>query len=200
MPEQDVVSSNIQAKVIAQQHQSDQALLQACRRGDAQAWETLLKTYERLVFSIALRYGLSQDDAADIVQLTFTILLESLDNLADDSRLAPWLATVAKRHTWRLLKRRERQDVNEAEDLADSAMLLAHIDPDFTRHWAILDWLNYGLTHLDQRCQQLLSALYLDERQPSYAEVATLLQMSVGSIGPTRARCLERLRQILQDT
>src|SRR5215216_3858638 len=69
----------------------------------------LLNRYERLVYSIPLRYGLSRDDAADIAQITFTILIQSMDSLSEDSRLGPWLVTVARRHTWRLLDRNRRE-------------------------------------------------------------------------------------------
>lgn len=78
--------------------QSDPDLIRACRVGDASAWERLLDKYERLVFSISLNHGLTADDAADVTQITFTILLQNLDSLPDDVRLAPWLATVARRH------------------------------------------------------------------------------------------------------
>jgi hypothetical protein len=70
------------------------------------SWEALLKKYERLVFSIPLNYGLSRADAADLSQVTFTILIQGLDSLDDDSRLGAWLSTAARRHTWRLVERR----------------------------------------------------------------------------------------------
>src|SRR5687768_4689004 len=88
---------------------SDQELILASRQGDAAAWESLVEKYERLVYSIPLNYGLSREDAADIAQITFTILLQSLDSLRDDSRLGAWLAMVARRHTWRLLNRQRRE-------------------------------------------------------------------------------------------
>src|SRR3990172_10262395 len=75
----------------------DRDLILACRSGDKIAWERLLDKYERLVYSIPLNYGLTSEDAADISQITFTILIQSLDRLRDDTRLAPWLATVARR-------------------------------------------------------------------------------------------------------
>src|SRR3712207_9466951 len=87
----------------------DRVLIRRCQQGSAGAWHQLLNKYERLVYSIPLRYGLSRDDAADIAQITFTILIQSLDSLVEDSRLGPWLATVARRHTWRLLERNRRE-------------------------------------------------------------------------------------------
>ena len=176
--------------------QTDYDLIQACRAGHAHAWERLLDKYERLVFSISLNYGLTTDDAADVTQITFTILLQNLDTLSDGIRLAPWLATVARRHTWRLLARNRREAVNAEEDLAASETVGGIID--YSERWELAEWLNYGLSMLDERCRQLLLALYFDEEQPSYGQVADHLKMPVGSIGPTRARCLEYMRQSLR--
>lgn len=179
---------------------SDGELLQGCRDGNRQAWEQLIQQYERLVYSIPLNYGLSVDDAADIAQITFTIFMQSVDTLADDSRLGSWLATVAKRHSWRLIERRRREHVQESEDLLESATLLA--DPKSKRpleRWENIEWLERGLAQLDDRCEQLLLALYFAPEQPSYAEVAAELGLAVGSIGATRARCLQRLKELLTE-
>jgi len=173
--------------------QTDHDLIRACRAGDARAWENLLEKYERLVFSISLNYGLTTDDAADVTQITFTILLQNLDTLPDGIHLSSWLATVARRHTWRLLARNRREAVNPAEDLAGNETLGGIVDP--SERWELAEWLNYGLSTLDERCRQLLLALYFDAEQLSYAQVAARLQMPVGSIGPRRARCLEQMKQ-----
>lgn len=173
--------------------QSDHDLIRACRVGDASAWERLLDKYERLVFSISLNHGLTTDDAADVTQITFTILLQNLASLPDDIRLAPWLATVARRHTWRLLARNRREAVNPKEDIAGNETFGGIIDD--SQRWELTEWIHYGLTTLDERCRKLLVALYFDAGQPSYAQVADQLNMPVGSIGPTRARCLEQMRQ-----
>ena len=175
--------------------QTDRDLIRACRAGSAHAWERLLDKYERLVYSISLNYGLATDDAADITQITFTILLQNLDTLPDDIRLSAWLATVARRHTWRLLARNRREAVNPDEDLAGNEVLGGIVDN--RERWELAEWLNYGLSSLDERCRQLLLALYFDAEQPSYAQVADHLKMPVGSIGPTRARCLEQMKRSL---
>ena len=178
-------------------YESDDALIHACRQGDARAWEYLLDKYERLVFSIPLNYGLSHEDAADISQLTFTILIQSLDKLRPDSRLAPWLATVARRHTWRLLERQRRESTMDENDLVETIILPDETDTKTRERWELMEWLNQGLSLIGKRCRDLLTALYFDPEQPSYAQVADRLQMRVGSIGPTRARCLKRLRQVM---
>ena len=175
---------------------TDRDLIRACGSGNARAWERLLDKYERLVFSISLNYGLTTDDAADVTQITFTILLQNLNTLPDEICLSSWLATVARRHTWRLLARNRREAVNSDEDLAGNEALGGIVDD--RERWERAEWIIQGLSMLDERCRQLLLALYFDAEQPSYADVADRLNMPIGSIGPTRARCLEQMRQSLQ--
>lgn len=179
---------------------SDRDLIRRCREGSAGAWHQLLNKYERLVYSIPLRYGLSRDDAADIAQITFTILIQSLDGLSEDSRLGPWLATVARRHTWRLLERNRREAASErleGTDIAESVVLLGRSDADSIEHWELTEWLDAGLSKISEPCRKLLLALYFQPERSSYAEVAERLDMPVGSIGPSRARCIRRLKQML---
>jgi RNA polymerase sigma factor (sigma-70 family) len=172
-------------------------LVQACRNGDTGSWEALVTKYERLVFSIPLNYGLSRDDAADITQLTFTILLQSLDKINDHEHLGAWLATVARRHTWRVRQRNHRESVGEYEDLPEPVISPDTSSADTMERWETVEWLHGGLAQLNERCRELLIALYFDEQQTAYTEVAHRLGIPVGSIGPTRARCLERLKHIL---
>jgi RNA polymerase sigma factor (sigma-70 family) len=179
---------------------SDRDLIRRCQQGSAGAWQQALNKYERLVYSIPLRYGLSRDEAADIAQITFTILIESLDTLSEDSRLGAWLATVARRHTWRLLERNRREIASEGlegADLAARAVLLGESDADSIEHWELSELLETGLSQIGEPCRRLLLALYFQPELSSYAEVAASLGMPIGSIGPTRARCLKRLRQVL---
>ena len=177
---------------------SDQDLIRGCREGDSAAWRAVLDKYERLVFSIPLNYGLSREDAADITQLTFSILIQSLDTLREDSRLGAWLATVARRHTWRLMERNRREGTGGERDLAQSATLLGRDEEEIER-WELLEWLNEGLSLVSEACRRLLQTLYFDPQRPSYAEIAERLDMPVGSIGPTRARCLQKLRRALTE-
>lgn len=181
------------------QYETDDDLIRGCRTGDTEAWQELLDRYERLVFSIPLNYGLSRDDAADIVQLTFTSLIESLDTLHQESRLGAWLATVARRKTWRVIERGRRESVDEYEQLAETLPSLGQDSSSYLERWEMLEWLNHGLSALNARCRELLLALYFEPQEPSYAEIAERMGMSIGGIGPTRARCLERLKQIMTE-
>ncbi len=169
---------------------TDAELLARCRQRDADAWHELVTRYERLVYSVALRNGLSGEDAADVTQNTFITLIDSLDRIRDEDRLASWLMTVARRQAWRVrnLSRRTvplEQVAEESEDpLAD---------------WDTVTTLHDALSRLGGKCRELLLALYFDPEEPSYAEVAERLGRSIGGIGPMRGRCLEKLRGILTE-
>lgn len=179
---------------------SDRDLILACRKGRAGAWRDLLGKYERLVYSIPLRHGLSRHDAADISQLTFTILIQNLDTLPEDSRLGAWLSTVARRHTWRLMEHNRRESASEhleGVDLKSSAVLFGRSDSETIEHWELSEYLDHGLSQLGEPCQGLLRALYFQPKRPSYAEISEQFGLPLGSIGPTRARCLKRLRKKL---
>ena len=144
------------------------------------------------------KYGLTPDDAADITQLTFTILVQSIDKLPEDSKLGGWLTTVARRHTWRLLERDRRQGIGKYsvidENTPDAGGELEAVE-----NWELGQWLDHGMSKIGDSCKNLLFALYLDPEQPTYAEVAARLDMAIGSVGPTRTRCLERLRRVLDE-
>lgn len=174
-------------------------VLEACRNGDAAAWQQLVDHYERLVYSIPLRMGLGRDDASEIFQLTFTALLDSLDAIRDADRLGGWLATVARRHSWRMIRRAKAilpiTDENDEVLLEAEVALREGRDPLSSAELSM--WLDQGLSQLAERCRELLLALYFRVDEASYADIATSLHIPVGSVGPTRARCLERLREIM---
>lgn len=177
---------------------SDWELILACRAGGAEAWEQIISRYERLVYSIPLSYGLPRDDAADVAQTTFLALFRSLGALRPETRLSAWLATVAHRQTRRILRQSGREHPIALEILDER---LSHPGPEGSaplERWELVEWLHFGLSRLNERCRRLLLALYFDQAEPSYAEVAARLGLPVGSIGPGRARCLEQLRQILK--
>jgi RNA polymerase sigma factor (sigma-70 family) len=179
--------------------EDDASLLRACRAGDALAWEQLLDRYERLVYSIARNNGLSPEDAADITQITFGYLLQSLGQMTDEGNLRAWLATVAKRHSRRLLVRQLRYQSAEVDEEIMAGFLPDRTNINEIDRWELAEWLRHGLDRIDERCRQLLRALYFDPSEPSYAQVATRLDIAEGSVGPIRARCLDRLRQVLAD-
>jgi RNA polymerase sigma factor (sigma-70 family) len=170
---------------------TDHELLDRCVAGDEQAWIEVVGRYERLVFSVALKNGLSREDAADVTQVTFVALLESIPMLRSDGSLAAWLMTVARRHAWRA---RRRAAIEQPGSL-DVVEPDSSTDEDYAR----LATLHEGLARLGERCRQLLYALFFDPDAPPYAVVAERLHCAIGTIGPQRARCLHRLRVLLDE-
>src|SRR5262245_10696970 len=86
---------------------SDEALVLACRRGDPSAWEALVRRYERLVYAIPRRAGLDREQSADVCQRTFAVLVEKIEQIEQPARIGAWLATAAKRETWRISRREQ---------------------------------------------------------------------------------------------
>jgi RNA polymerase sigma factor (sigma-70 family) len=165
------------------------ALVEACRGGDALAWNEIVDRYERLVYAIARKEGLTPDEAADVAQETFATLIASLDQIQHPDRLGSWLMTVARRLTWRARHDRSRQsvDVDSIEIGVDSADC-APVD-------ALLVY--EAIQGLSDPCRSLVVSLFFDPAEPSYAEIAVRLGRPLGSVGPLRARCLDRLKTAL---
>ncbi|MDQ6618147.1 MAG: sigma-70 family RNA polymerase sigma factor [Pseudomonadota bacterium] len=181
----------------------DAGLVARCRRGDASGWEAIVRRYQRLVFTVARRAGLDEHAAADVFQTVFARLIESLPRIQDPGRLQAWLVTTAKREAFLQVSRGRRTvSFTPGEDLDGSGEWdppdESPLPEDVLAELQQLDLLRAGLEQLDERCRQLLRMLFSDDAQPkSYDEVARELGMEVGSIGPTRARCLAKLRRLV---
>jgi RNA polymerase sigma factor (sigma-70 family) len=170
-------------------------LLQLAAAGDRGAWSTLVERYEGLLWGIARSHRLDQSAAADVVQTTWLRLVEHIDGLRNPESLPGWLAATARNECVRVLRHQARQVPTEDDRIpadsvppVDDARLLAQErDAELWQAFA----------KLPARCQGLLRMLAADPA-PSYEEIATALGLAVGSIGPTRGRCLERLRKTLE--
>ena len=169
-------------------------LVTAATAGDQRAWDALVGRYTSLLWAIARSYRLPTADAADVVQTTWLRLVEHLDQVADPDRLPGWLATTTRRECLRLLRRADRETATAALlDVPDDAPELdAGILGD-ERDAAL--W--RAFSQLDEFCQRLLRVLTADPA-PSYSEVSGSLGIKIGSIGPTRARCLAKLRGLMR--
>lgn len=170
-------------------------LLERCRTGEEAAWSELVTRYERLVYGVALREGLAVDDAADVTQSVFETLFTSLHALREEERLSSWLYAVARRQAWKVRERRHREQPSSVATDGESAGAIPVIDPAGDLDRALS--LHEAMQALGAPCRDLLTALYFDPAEPSYAEVAARLGRPVGSIGPARARCLQHLRAVL---
>ena len=183
---------------------SDAELVRDCRDGDESAWETLISRYQRLIYSIPRRAGLDEDRAMEIFQNVFASLVEKLDRIEQPDRLQAWLVTTAKRETWRhVFKQKNLQtdslhgdaDEGDAFDLPDQAPLAE----DLLLQLEAQNQVRRAVDGLDERCQRLLNMLFYTAEPPAYAEITAALGIPAGSIGPTRARCLQKLLSSLQD-
>jgi RNA polymerase sigma factor (sigma-70 family) len=173
-------------------------LLSAAAGGDQAAWHALVRRYESLLWSVARSFRLDNADAGDVVQTTWLKLVENLDRIVDPARLPGWLSTTVRRECIQILRRTSRDrpaadldlltEVPDAGPPVDHALLLAERD-------AAL-WQALGM--LGERCRQLLRVL-MASPAPGYADVAQALDMAIGSIGPTRQRCLGQLREVMHD-
>jgi RNA polymerase sigma factor (sigma-70 family) len=178
---------------------SDAQLVAACRQDSAAAWDELIARYERLVYTIPLRYGLSPAEAEDVFQTVWVTLLEKLPALQQPERVAAWLVTTARRATWdrRRGAEHERTESFDPAELPDG--MAGETPEEIVLRYQQQRQAQEALSELDERCRRLLHYLYHDHQNPSYADIARMMDISVGSIGPTRARCLEKLRALLEE-
>lgn len=179
---------------------TDEALIAACREGSEAAWRVLVGRYERLVYTVPLRYGFGRSESDDVFQVVWMTLLKHLDNLEQPDRLSAWLVTTAKRECW---QRRRGASYNRSITMAPETIPEEDweyenaVEETLSRFERRLE-LDQLLQQIDERCRLLLYYLYFDAGSPSYEEIGRILDMPVGAIGPTRARCLDKLRDLME--
>jgi RNA polymerase sigma factor (sigma-70 family) len=164
--------------------------------GVGAAWEILVDRFGGLVVAIARRCRLSDADVAEVSQTTWLRLVENLDRIEQPERLGAWLATTSRRESLRIATRRVVLSATDelylmADDEVDP------LDAGLLKDEQLL-MIRIATERLAPRCRRLLGLLMGDEDLP-YKEIAEQLRMPIGSIGPTRGRCLEHLRQILAE-
>lgn len=172
-----------------------EAEVRAAANGDGEAWRRLVRRYSSLVWAVVRAHGLRDSDAADAAQTTWLRLAEHIDKLREPNRLPSWLATTARRESLRIAQRAARTvPVGSDFDVpADCAPTVDDRLLDAERKVGLWD----AFESLSPPCQTLLRVL-MAEPAPSYVEVSAALGMPVGSIGPRRARCLDRLREMMK--
>lgn len=180
---------------------SDAELVKECRRGDERAWNRLVDRYQRLVFAIPRRAGLTEEQAADVFQEVFLTLFQKLDEIEQPEKIRSWLVTTAKFKTWGAVRGEKGFYSPETEEelefemagLQDSAPLADDVLIQLEEQHLIRTALN----ELEERCQKILSMIYLTEPPASYVEVAKAIGVGETSISPLRTRCLKKLAKIL---
>ena len=180
---------------------SDADLVERCRGGDQSAWSDLVDRYQRLIFAIPRRAGLTEDQASDIFQDVFVLLFEKLDEIQQPEKLRSWLVTTAKFKTWAAV-RADKKSLH-GETTEEMEFEIANV-PDNS---ALADekvirleqqhLIRTALGKLDERCQKILSMLYLRDSAASYSEVADAIAVGETSISPLRSRCLKKLEKLL---
>jgi len=173
----------------------DSALIHACRKGDGSAWETLIRRYRRLIFSVPVAYRFPSDDSEEIFQRVAVKLFEHLDRLRKAEGLASWLVVTTRRECHAFRRRARRWDPIEDADPGNLAEeppdVVEALDSVQSEHKLAL-----AFERMDETCRSLLSALYIEDPTPSYKDIGKRLDRSVGSLGPTRARCLKKLQTL----
>ena len=173
------------------------SLVRRAAEGDRNAWEGLVDQYARLIWSITVNFKLIESDAADVAQTTWLRLLQHIDRIEYPDRVGSWLAATARNECLRSLAARKRVVLGHDDVELDSAVahgpeiderILADERDQFVRD---------ALSRLPRRWQRLLEMLMADP-PVSYADISDELGLPVGSIGPTRGRCLAQLRLLLQ--
>jgi len=173
-------------------------LVRSAARGHGWAWDRLVDQYSRLIWAMTREFKLIESDAADVVQATWLRLLEHIHRIEYPDRIGSWLATTARHECLRQLAARKRVVLVQNDELALSDMLLDRDDVDERllaeeRAQAVRE----AVSLLPSGWQRLIELLMSDP-PVSYAEISDQLGLPIGSIGPTRGRCLERLRILLQ--
>jgi RNA polymerase sigma factor (sigma-70 family) len=165
------------------------------RDGDGHAWDQLVERFVPLVWSICRRYRLSQADAEDVNQTVWLVLVEQLDKLREPAALPGWLATATRREALRVQGAARKYETMgsdaDIETAADSSAPPIEQEILAAERQAAL---RAAFAELPSRCQRLLSMLMADPPR-SYAEISQSIPIPVGSIGPQRSRCLDRLRR-----
>jgi RNA polymerase sigma factor (sigma-70 family) len=176
-------------------------LVRLAADGDHQAWERLVDQFARLIWSITVEFKLVESDAADVVQTTWLRLLEHIDRIQYPDRVGSWLAATARNECLRSLAARKRVVLGNDEAELDNAVAAAVAHAPEVDERLLADERDQvvrdALSRLPGRWQRMLEMLMADPPVP-YAEISDQLGLPIGSIGPTRGRCLDQLRVLLQ--
>lgn len=172
-------------------------LVKRCQEGDASAWTALVRQFAPLVYVIARAYRLREDQCDDVAQSVFLALAKGLHTLHRPESLKAWIASVARREAARVRKASMR-----TAETPDVGRLGREEEPPLgaLEKAERLYHLREAMQQLGDRCQRLLEALYLNTQTADYQAVAQRIGIPVGSIGPTRLRCLARLAEIIRST
>lgn len=174
---------------------SDELLVRECLLGDEKAWSNLIAKYANLIFSIPVKRGFSQDDAADIFQAVCLTLLRELATLRQPKALAAWLIRLTA-HTCARWKDREGKYADCEPD--EQTRASGELPDEIVRQLEREQMLRAAVNEMSPECKRLIDLLFFTNPPVPYQAAAAELGLATGSMGATRMRCLDRLRQSLE--
>lgn len=167
----------------------------AWRDGDPAALERLVRLLTPVMWHQARAYGLGKEAAEDVVQASWLALVRQADSVRDPQAVWRWVTVTSRREAWRVARQQTREDTAPPETLDAAAAPVPGPEGAVLAEAAARS-LWHHVARLPERCQRLLRIIAFEER-PDYASLSAQLGMAVGSIGPTRGRCLDKLRGLL---
>lgn len=168
-----------------------QSLVARCLSGDHAAWSAIIDRYAGLVYAIARAHNLDASACDDIAQDVFAQLWKSLTDIRDPDALPGWISTTAKRQCWKAAR------VSKRESAAQHPEPAAQPSDEVLARLEAAAQVRTALDELGGQCEKLLRALFFTHRDVEYTSVAEFLGIPIGSIGPTRQRCLAKLARLI---
>jgi RNA polymerase sigma factor (sigma-70 family) len=179
----------------------DAQLVEACREGDQEAWNVVVRRYRRLIYSIPMRYGASPSDAADIFQAVCLELFAELPRLRKVESLRSWLISVTSHQAFHWKQRHLRRSARESDPAdIDSTAAVEPVASEILEAAEREQTLRDAVSSLPPRCREMIRLLFYEQPPLAYADVARRLGLATGSIGFIRGRCLQKLRHSLRET
>ena len=176
----------------------DTRLVKECLAGSEEAWSALIDKYKALIYSIPVKYGLPQQEAAEVFQATCVELLTSLPELREPKALPKWLMQVAHHQCYRWKKQQMRLVSRDGDETLPEPLTPAIADT-LVQQTQEEQMLREAMGTLTPQCRRLVELLFLEMPARPYTEVAAELGLALGSIGFTRQKCMESLRRNLED-
>jgi RNA polymerase sigma factor (sigma-70 family) len=177
---------------------SDERLVNACLRGDGEAWNALVDRYKNLTYAVVVRYGVPTSEAADVFQAVWLDAYNDLGNLRKKESLKSWLITLTRRKCYHWKKRQRQQSFHERSEMEDEDLeAQANYEPTILADLERDQVVREAISQLPDRCAEMVEMLFFRQPPLPYQEVAEALGLAVGSIGFIRGRCLKKLEKAL---
>jgi RNA polymerase sigma factor (sigma-70 family) len=175
----------------------DARLVKECLAGKEEAWSLLIDKYKALIYSIPVKYGLPQHEAAEVFQATCTELLARLPELRKPRALPKWLMQVAHHQCYRWKRQQQRlvsRDADPDLPVPETPAIAESLVQQTQEEQAVRE----AMAALSPQCRRVVELLFFETPPRPYNQVAVELGLAVGSIGFTRQKCIDRLRRHLE--